>query len=221
MNDLFKLSVSIILISIGIFFGFPPLIKIFSAIFKVTISESTSIITVLINFIMIFIMIITIFISNKSSQEEIKSIKESTQSYINKTEEFNKKTKSALLSALLLEFKENIRLVRDTVADRDLYINQAAAYSPSIAFSFETYQANLNNATIDNYELLDQIVKVYSSFRIFQGIFEINKLPHQTKEFREKNIKKVIENMEVNLNEYTKIEQEIASYKKSNYDTNN
>lgn len=221
MNDLLKLAVSTILISIGIFFSFSPLLKMFSSMFKVSILESTSIVTVLINFIMIFIMIITIFITNKSSREQIEGIKESTQTYINKTEEFNKKTKSALMSALLLEYKENIRLVRDIVDDSNLYIDQASLYSPSIAFSFESYQANLNNATIDNYALLDQIVKVYSSFRIFQGIFEINKLPHQTKEFREENIKKVIENMRVNLNEYTKIEQEIASYRKSHYDTNN
>ncbi len=219
MNDLLKLAISIILISIGIFFGFSPLLKIFSAIFKISILESASIVTVLINFIMIFIMIITIFINNKSSREEIKSIKESTQTYINKTEEFNKRTKSALLSALLLEYKENIRLVKEVIAERDLYINQASENTPLTVFSFETYQANLNNATIDNPALLDPIVKIYSSFKLFQSYFEANKLPHQTKEFRAQNMKKVIENMEANLSEYAKIEQEIISYKKSNYDT--
>ncbi|MDD5130758.1 MAG: hypothetical protein PHS66_06925 [Candidatus Omnitrophica bacterium] len=214
MNDAVRLAISIILIAIVAFLGFPSLVRVFSNIFKISLLEAVSIVTLLSNFIMIAIMIVTIFVSNQSSLEQINSIKNSTQVYINKTEEFNTMTKDALMSALLLEYKDNLRQAQEIVDSENLYIQQTSDSFPFNVFSHEAYQANLNNATFNDPVLLEKIVQAYAAFKLFQNFLDSSKLPQMTKEYRRSNIAKLIKMIKENLTVFLAIEQEIISYRK-------
>ncbi|MCX5698184.1 MAG: hypothetical protein NTX01_00575 [Candidatus Omnitrophica bacterium] len=224
MADTLRIVAMALMVIIALFIGAAPIARYFSKSLNITTQDSISIIILILNFLAILVMIITIYANNKSSMEQINTIKNATvdqinaikmatQNYIDKNEEFNKNKRKALLSALLLEFKENIRWVKDTIVLENELTDESISGRVALAvFSSEAYQANLQNATIDDAKLLDRLVQVYSAFKLFQNFLDTANKPMISSQSRAQTLSGLIKQLKENQNSLEGILVELLKY---------
>lgn len=163
--------------------------------------------------IIISIMISTLLLQNNWSKEQTRTLKSSTQNYINTMQEFNTKSKVALLSALVLEHKSNIRIMKDIVAREKEYTDMNSDAICLSKFSTEAYQANLFNATIDDSTLLNEIVQLYSVIKTLQNSLDkINLSTLRTTKIE--NAREVIKNIKENEKQMEETLNKIIQYNK-------
>lgn len=225
-----RLATALIFFLIAILLGMPPLLKHISRTFNFSTQESFSAIMLLTNLFVIGLMILSILFNNESTRrqidavkyatlEQIATIEKTTREHLDNIENADKQRKSALLSALLLEYKENIRNIEEIVGNEEMYVDPTDKGGiPHNKFSFEAYQANLNNATIDDNVLIDKIVQVYSGLKLWQAFLDMAKTSMLSKESRVKTLRNAIIQMKENLNKLKETQAEIKVYIK-NYDS--
>lgn len=224
ISSLLLVAIAIFLLFIFAYFlGLLPITQYLSKYFT---QESLNFFMLISNFIVIVIMVLAILFSHESSKEQIltikdttmrqiKTIKRATQNHIDKIEETTKRSKKALLSAFLLEYKENHRNIKEIISYEKQYAdNTEQGKIPQNIFSFEAYQANLNNVTIDNPELLDKIVQVYSGLKLFQSFIAMAKAPMLSRSSCADYLRTAIDMMKENLIQIENIYEEILEYKK-------
>ena len=149
-----------------------------------------------------------------TTAQQIEAIKDATQNHINRIEEFDKKSKDALLSALISEYKENLHQMKTILEGEDKYIDMTKNLIPISTFPSEAYQANLNNATIADDILLNEIVRVYTAFNLYTGYLEAAKMMRSDKIAKVNNIKSLITAIKSNFVKTTEVYQKIIDYKK-------
>jgi len=197
---------------------------------SIVIKHPNNSFTLLINLMMISLMIYSIsvsyeifnrqlIVSKEDTLCQIEALRNSTREHINKIEEFEKKSKEALLVALILEYKENIRNMNEIVSKEAEYVDETKSSVPNNKFSFEAYQANLNNATIDSATLLDKIVQIYNYFKLSQSFMDLAKTSNISNEARVENLRRAINMMKDNRDLFKKILIEMAEYREKTYNS--
>ena len=224
MNDMIRIGTAFIVGVIALFLGLPPLIKHFYKIFGPSTQEHLGIAMLLTNLIAIIIMVGAILFNNISSAKQISAIKSTTteqvnaiknaaQSYIDTMQKFDKDSKKALLSALLLEYESNLGFIKQFISKEKLYADEKGTSVSVHEFSFEAYQANLNNATIDDSSLLNKMVAIYGTLKVEQNRIDLAALPGIPRCDRVASLKKAIKEMKNAMPHFEALREDISKYK--------
>lgn len=231
MSDIAKFSIGLIIIISGVLVIWIPLSRYIAKLLNATIQDAAtiSIVMLILNILALVIMVITIFANNKSSMDQIRAIKVSTmeqigaiktatQDHINKIEQFDKRSKGALLDALIVEYSDNLVNINDILKHEKEYCDETEkgriAYN---IFINEAFKANLINATIDNSELLHKIVRVYMILQFYQVRMESARTPNLNSNARVENFNIIIKSIKDNLERFKLLKEEIIQYKESHY----
>ena len=126
----------------------------------------------------------------EASVSHISAIKKSTKEYIDTVEKFDFDSKRALLDSLSLECERNLGIIIENLNNKEEYTKDIEEIRkdknpptrPINQFCFEVYQANLNNATISDSELLKKILQAYSILKIYQKRINLVTLPGVSQE---------------------------------------
>jgi len=180
------------------------------------------------NFTAILIMLLAIILNYKVSNEHMKALRETTteqitairdasQDYIENIEYSDRRRKEALLSALLVEYKENLRIVKDIIKKEEIYTDEKGRMIPYDIFSYEAYDANLNNGTIKDPALLDEVVKIYQVTKLYQRFLDTGMISNVSRDSVIKSLGKAINTMKANLSLTEQIQAKIEKYKETYY----
>jgi hypothetical protein len=226
MKDYARVILAIALVAGGIFIMKDHFFRYISRVLNIAFQEAISLGMLMLTIVMLIVMFLTIWANNKASLEQINAIKlatlehigaikNSTQAYIDNFKDEERRRKDALLSALILEYTENIRWVNDTIGKEKELTDEGKDGKVALAvFSDEAYQANLQNATIDNPTLLDKIVQLYSAFKLFQNFLDTANKPFISSASRAKTLGNLIRQMKENLDNIMALREEIINYRR-------
>lgn len=220
----------LIYISIVLCLVIPPFKRYISKTFNVSIQDVFGFLMLSLNCFAIIIMLITIDSGEKSStaqiktikdatMDEIKAIKNATQDYISKLENQDKTTKSSLLSAMIIEYNNNILIMNDILKNEAAYTNtnEGKQYVGQYRFSYEALQANLNNGTISDSVLLDKVLKIYSITRFIQNYIDDARSPEISNIGRANSYKDAIKKITLSQKLIETTLLEMIKYKQEHY----
>lgn len=229
MKDSIKIVLAIILIVVAGLLMRTSLIKYIQKS-NISAQDSLGIVMITLNILMLFFMVQTILENNRSSMAQIKAIdvsttkqieaiKTVTQNHINALEEFERKSKDALLSALILEYKENVHQMQYILEQEKIWIDPKNTDAPMSIFSCEAYQANLNKGTIDDADWIDVLVRVYTSFKLYQSYVDAVKININSGNITAKvaNLNTLMKHIRHNLNDTIRFQKEMLNYKNAHY----
>lgn len=86
-------------------------------------------------------------------------------------------------------------------------------------FSCEAYQANLNKGTIDDADWIDVLVRVYTSFKLYQSYVDAVKININSGNITAKvaNLNTLMKHIRHNLNDTIRFQKEMLNYKNAHY----
>ena len=226
VTDALKIIIMALMMIVALIIGAAPMARYLSKSLDVTIQDSVGIIVLILNFLAIVVMIITIYANNKSSADQINTIKNATsaqidaikaatQNHINLLEEFERKSRDTLLCALILEYKENLHQMKYILEHEKEWCDLKNTKAPMSIFSCEAYQANLNRGTIDDVSWIDVLVRVYTSFKLYQSYVDAVKNNIADGNFTAKvdNLNTLMEHIRHNLDDTVRFQEVIIEYK--------
>ena len=230
MKDIAKLFGGILLVFIAVMLIRPVFIKKFSWFFDMTVQDTFSFIMLLLTLLMLIMMWVTIMENNKASLEQIntiksatieqiQAIKDATKEHINRIEDFEKKSNKALLSALILEYEENLRQVNYVLKEEKTCVDTKCGDIPLLVISNEAYQAVLDKGIITNEVLINKIVRVYTSFKLYQNYIDAAKQAASRNDYMIKasNLSMLIKIIKDNHAATVEALEELLKFKKDQY----
>ena len=153
----------------------------------------------------------------EASDDQINNHRKNTEQYLEVISKAEKERKRALLTAMINECVNNLNAIRH-LSKMALDQEEDLWKFPQITFSYEAYQANLYNATIETPELVSHMVDVYCNLKIIQNFIDNARNPVFTIEARRAYLKQAVRNGSSLLDIFEQVDKAIREYKKFNYD---
>ena len=230
MKDTWKILFGLILFLSAWLIMREPLARVLSKALNISPQEVANSLNVLLNTLMLVMMFVTILVSNQSSLdqiatikastvEQIKTIQSTTQRHLDSVDRINKESKKALLSALILELKNNLRSMEEMIAKESVYTDSSGKGMVALnIFSFEAYQANLDNATIDDPILIDKMVQTYGGLKLIQRFIDAADKPMVPRQYQADTLGRAIKQMKDNFETLKTFIGEVVEYNKTHYE---
>lgn len=151
-----------------------------------------------------------------ASEDQIDDHRKNTEQYLEFLAKSEKERKRALLIALINECANNLNAINHLSEMATDQVEERWKF-PQITFSYEAYQANLNNATIETAELVIHMVDVYCNLKIIQNFIDNARNPVFTIEARRAYLKQAVRNGSNLQAVFQQVDHHIKEYEKFNY----
>ncbi|MFH2139152.1 MAG: hypothetical protein ABII88_11710 [Candidatus Omnitrophota bacterium] len=151
------------------------------------------------------------------TEAKIEAHQRSIKEYLATLREVELNRKRALLIALVNECSNNLDAIRHLDKMQEKELEERWTF-PQITFSYEAYQANMNNATIDKFELMDGIVDIYCNLKIIQNFIDNARNPVFTIEARRAYLRQAVRNGAALKEQFEKTVKSIEDFKKKRFE---